>query len=142
MGAPSASRPRTGSATRLTSPRWPRATSRPRTRSTRSSPRAAPTSASWHYSREAAVGGEGGEAASLKAADLSGADVVELAGVEVEAVGDLPERGHGLERVAAFEWGQVVALQDLDQVLIALHQDPFGFGQLHAHRVLHPCTLR
>src|SRR6267143_5623470 len=73
----------------------------------------------------------------------SGADLVEVARVEVEAVGDLPERGHGLQRVAAFEGCQVLAvLQHPDQALITLDQAALGFAQLHAHRVLHAVTLR
>src|ERR1700674_2540601 len=66
-----------------------------------------------------------------------------MPGVEVEAVDHLPERGHGLQRIAAFEGSQVFAvLQHANQSLVALDQGSLGLAQFDAHRVLHALTLR
>src|SRR3979411_2212814 len=66
-----------------------------------------------------------------------------MAGVEVEAVDHLPERGHGFQGVAPLEGSEVFAvLQYADQSLVALDQGPLGLTQLDAHRVLQADTLR
>src|SRR3989454_4174834 len=71
------------------------------------------------------------------------ADLVDVAGVKVETVDDLPQRRHGFQRVAPLKWGEVVPfVQDPDQTLVGLDQGALGIAQLHAHRVLHAVTLR
>src|SRR5919201_6819137 len=73
----------------------------------------------------------------------SGTDVVQIAGVEVEAVDDLPEGGHGLQRITTFEGRQVrVFPQHAHERRVALDQGSLGSGQLNAHRVFHACVLR
>src|SRR5207245_2054222 len=92
-------------------------------------------------------GPRGGSAArrpiSLPRGASSSPDVVKLAGVHVEAVGDLPERGHRLEAVPPRKGRQVGALaQGLHQRLVAIDQDALALGELDAHHVLHAGTLR
>src|SRR5439155_16906052 len=70
------------------------------------------------------------------------ADLVDVAGVKVEAVDDLPQCRHGFHRIAPLKRGEILAfLQDPDQALVALDQGALGIAHLNAHRVLHAVTL-
>src|SRR5438132_8133655 len=115
----------TGSGTRRVSRPSPPDTSQPSMKPIPSWPRVAPTSASWPCEED------------------SGADVVELAGVQVETVDNLPECRHRFQPVAPCEWWKVIALaKSPDQGLITLHQRLLAGGELYAHRIAHQVDLR
>src|SRR5437867_9069794 len=96
---------------------------------TRSWRRAAPTSPS------STLANNGAEWCGPLRLDPSGPHVVELAGVHVQAVHDLPQRRQRLQPVAPFERGQVLAmhLQDAGELPVDVDQLPLRLAQLLAH---------
>src|SRR5439155_8165789 len=81
-------------------------------------------------------------AASRSCRQYLRADLVDVARIKVQTVDDLPQRRHGLQRIAPLKRGEILAFpQDSDEVLVALDEGALGIAQLHAHRVLHAVTL-